>query len=237
MHRACEMGHLSVCKWLLKKGATELITKRTAAGWTPMLFACAYGQLSVCKWLLEVGEAADIFNRSNFGTTPAFAAFEQGHLSICSWLVFNGAFNRRPATEDDAQHDEAIGHVDQAIVKCETRSDDTHNKRSELLAWAQDVVATHHTFLHVVLRASVVLPESHQQISPDDRCHLPRLPRGVLERVGSMMDVEMGRRLRNVREFAEALVNVMDEEAGEEFNEDEYEEADEDEAEEDVGDY
>ena len=52
-----------------------------------------------------------------------------------------------------------------------------------------------------------------------------------------MMDVEMGRRLRNVREFAEALVNVMDEEAGEEFNEDEYEEADEDEAEEDVGDY
>ena len=88
-----------------------------------------------------------------------------------------------------------------------------------------------------MLRASVVLPESHQQISPDDRCHLPRLPRGVLERVGSMMDVEMGRRLRNVREFAEALVNVMDEEAGEEFNEDEYEEADEDEAEEDVGYY
>jgi hypothetical protein len=28
-----------------------------------------------------------------------------------------------------------------------------------LLAWAQDVAATHRTFLHVVLRASVILPE------------------------------------------------------------------------------
>jgi hypothetical protein len=65
-----------------------------------------------------------------------------------------------------------------------------------LLAWAQDVAATHRTFLHVVLRASVILPESHHQVSPNQRCHLSRLPRVVLELLGELMGellgVEMG---------------------------------------------
>ena len=82
-----------------------------------------------------------------------------------------------------------------------------------LLAWAQDVAATHHTFLHVVLRASVILPNSHHQASPDQRCHLPRLPRAVLERLGDMLGVKMGRQLRNAREFAEALVELQDEDS------------------------
>ena len=83
-----------------------------------------------------------------------------------------------------------------------------------LLAWAQDVAATHRTFLHVVLRASVILPESHHQVSPNQRCHLPRLPRVVLERLGVMLGVEMGRRVRNVREFAEALAAIVPEATG-----------------------
>ena len=75
----------------------------------------------------------------------------------------------------------------------------------------QEVVATHHIFFHVVLRASVILPDSHHQASPDQRCHLPRLPRVVLERLGDLLGVEMGRRVRNVREFAEALAAVVEE--------------------------
>jgi hypothetical protein len=45
----------------------------------------------------------------------------------------------------------------------------------------------------------------HRRTSPRRRCHLPKLPRDELERVGSFLGVEMGRRLRNVREFAEEL--------------------------------
>ena len=136
-------------------------------------------------------------------------ACSNGHLSVCKWLVFKGALNTPPPD----QHDD--GHVDQAIVKRGTRL----GNRSALLAWAQDVAATHHTFLHVVLRASVILPDSHHQASPDQRCHLPRLPRVVLERLGDMLGVEMGRRVRNVREFAEALAVVVEEEQEEEDEE------------------
>ena len=51
-------------------------------------------------------------------------------------------------------------------------------------------------------------PSPHHQASPDQRCHLPRLPRVVLERLGDLLGVEMERRVRNVREFAEALVVI-----------------------------
>ena len=56
-----------------------------------------------------------------------------------------------------------------------------------------------------MLRASVILPDTHQQVPPTERCYLPKLPRAVLERLGELLGVEMGRRLRNVREFSEAL--------------------------------
>ncbi len=199
---ACQKGHLSVCKWLLEVGAGEDITKATNNGFTPMYIACLGGHLPVCEWLFKVGAAKDITKATNGGFTPMLQACLYGRLSVCKWLVFNGALNTPPP----AEHND--GHIDQAIVKRNTRND---NHRRALLAWAQDVAATHHTFLHVVLRASVILPESHHQASPDQRCHLPRLPRVVLERLGDLLGVEMGRRVRNVREFAEALAVVVEE--------------------------
>ena len=155
----------------------------------------------------EVGAAKDITKANKDGCTPMYMACANDHLSGCKWLVFNGALNTPPPD----QHED--GHVDQAIVKRDTTG---YGNRSALLAWAQDVAATHHTFLHVVLRASVILPDSHHQASPDQRCHLPRLPRVVLERLGDLLGVEMGRRVRNVREFAEALAAVVEEGVSEE---------------------
>ena len=206
MYIACQMGHLSVCKWLFEVGAAADITKANNNGATPMYLACQFGHLLVCKWLFEVG--ADITKASNNGFIPMWIACENGHLSVCKWLVFNGALN----TPTPDQHDD--NHVDQAIVKRDTRPGwnvFTHyNHRHKLLAWAQGVAATHHIFYHVVLRASVIVPASHQQVSPDERCHLPRLPRVVLERLGNLLGVEMvGRRVRNAREFAEALAAIM----------------------------
>ena len=187
---------------LYEVGAAADITKADNDGYTPMYAACNEGHLSVCKWLYEVGAAVDITKADDGGNTPMYLACSYGHLSVCKWLVFNGALNTPPP----AQHND--GHVDQAIVQRDTRND--NHRRPALLAWAQDVAATHHTFLHVVLRASVILPDSHHQASPDQRCHLPRLPRVVLERLGDLLGVEMvGRWVRNAREFAEALTEIM----------------------------
>ena len=203
MFIACENGHLPVCKWLFEVGADGDITKADNDGATPMSIACQHGQLSVCQWLFEVGAAEDIPKKNKYGSSPMRKALRNGHLAVCHWLVFNGALNTPPSD----QHKD--GHVDQAIVKRDTRYGKRH--RPALLAWAQDVAATHHTFLHVVLRASVILPDSHHQASPDQRCHLPRLPRVVLERLGDVLGVEVGRRVRNVREFAEALAVIVEE--------------------------
>ena len=204
MHRACKNGHLSVCEWLYKVGAEEDISRANNDCWTPMLIACRNGHLSVCEWLYKVGADEDISRANNNGDTPMLLACNNGHLSVCEWLVLNGALNRptsSTAADDDENDNDQGGHVDPAIVQC----DICHQVgRRELLEWAQGVVNTHHTFLHVVLRGSVLMPR--HRTSPRRRCHLPRLPRDELERVGSFVGVETGRRLRNAREFAEALV-------------------------------
>ena len=179
---------------------------------TPMAQACFKGELNVCKWLYHHGAAEDISRADNGGNTPMLLACENGHLSVCEWLVLNGALNRptsstaaaAAAEEEEDEYDQA-GHVDQAIVKRDTRDGSQHHLT--LLAWAQRLLATHHTFFHVFLRGSVVMPR--HRTSPRRRCHLPLLPGDELERVGSFLGVETGRRVRNVREFAEAMAALL----------------------------
>ena len=76
---------------------------------------------------------------------------------------------------------------------------------SRLLSWARAMIDTHDIFLNVFLRATVILPASQQHAHPSALCLLPRLPRAVLERVSCFAGVEVGRRVRNVRELKEAL--------------------------------
>ena len=193
MHEACEGGHLSVCQWLFEVGAAADITKANNRGSTPMHIACRGGHLSVCQWLFEVGAAGDITKTNNRGSTPMHQALKGGHLSVCQWLVLNSAFN-----------DPSLEQVDEAIVQ-EAASWMSGDTESKLLSWARDMNDTHDTFLNVFLRASVILPASQQHAHPSARCLLPRLHREVLERVSWFAGVEVGRRVRNVREFKEVL--------------------------------
>ena len=98
-------------------------------------------------------------------------------------------------------------HVDPLLVLHSTElravRDSTHH-RTSLQTWAHRLLAVHHTFLHVFLRASVVLPR--RRVSPRRRCFLPSLPTEASRCVAQFLGVEVGRRLRNVREF----VAVMD---------------------------
>ncbi|MEC9207993.1 MAG: ankyrin repeat domain-containing protein, partial [Pseudomonadota bacterium] len=211
MYVACEMGHLSVCQWLFEVGAAEDITKAIDDGTTPMSMACENGNLSVCEWLILNGAlnflppVDEVVGENEFATeiTPIFDSLASS-ISLVS--TSNSPQHQLPLSFQTKLL--LMGHVDKYIVKRDTRS----CYRPDLFAWAQQVVATHHTFFHTVLRASVILPDSHQQVSPDQRCHLPRLPREVLQLLGDMLGVKMGRQLRNAREFAEALVELQDSE-------------------------
>jgi len=193
MYIACLGGHLSVCQWLFEVGAAGDITKTNNSGSTPMHGACEGDHLSVCQWLFEVGAAGDITKTDNDGSTPMHKACRGGNLSVCQWLVLNSALN-----------DPTLEQVDEAIVQGAARCMFDHTQ-SKLLSWAHTMIYTHDTFLNVFLRASVILPASQQHAHPSARCLLPLLPRTVLERVSWFAGVEVGRRVRNVREFKESL--------------------------------
>ena len=137
---------------------------------------------------------------ANNGMAPMRYACDEGHIVLCQWLVRVGALNQ--ASDDDEVHEDYFGdgHVDQAIV-----AHDVRDNRPALLEWALDAIAINHQYRDTVLRGSIIHVDSHQQASPANRCRLPMLPSGVLERVGRFVGVVMERQLRNVREFAEAL--------------------------------
>ena len=228
---ACYEGELGVCKWLHNNGAAADITKANNNGVTPMYIACFKGHLSVCKWLFEVGAAADISKAANNGWTPMMIACDRDELIPCKWLVRVGALNQ--TDDDDEAHDDYFGdgHVDQAIVAREVLL----KHRPALLEWALGAIALNHQYCDTVLRGSIIHVDTHQQASPENRCHLPMLPSGVLERVGRFVGVLMERQLRNVREFAEVLAALPDEESDEESDGDEEEEEEEEEDEDEDG--
>ena len=138
MYVACGC-HLSVCEWLFEVGAAKDITKADS-GHTPMWIACRYGHLSVCEWLFEVGAAKDITKASITAALPC-ASPARGPPVGVQVASLQGALNT------PAQHDD--GHVHRAIVKRDTRYG--KRRRPALLA---------------VLRAGVILPDSHHKPAP-----------------------------------------------------------------------
>ena len=160
---------------------------------------------------------------------------------MCQWLVRVGAVNH--INDDDEVHDDYFGdgHVDQAIVTNSVLPDQC----PLFLEWALDATALNRQYRNTVLRGSTIHVDTQQQASPANRCRLPMLPSGVLERVGRFVGVVMGRQLRNVREFGETLETLLEEDSddeeyeddGEEDDEAEDEDGDDEDEEDDDGDY
>jgi ankyrin repeat protein len=216
MHMACWNGQLSVCKWLFEVGAAADVTKSDCHGNTPMLIACQEGHLSVCKWLFEVG--ADITTANNHGVTPFRNACKKAtahNRSVCKWLILNGALNKVANGEDEKTSATAdIGHVDEALVRQEAgRGLVSRRRRPALLEWAQGVTAIHHTFRFAFLPGTLSTPTQRRSSA-----HLwmlssqgPLAARTFKERIEEFAwgRVEKGRRLRNVREFAEIMEAIF----------------------------
>ncbi len=221
MYCASEMGHLRICRWLFDMGAVNDVTRESNNGSTPMFIACEKGHMSVCKWLFEVGAARDIFKANKDNETPMLVAFQEGHLEVCMWLVTNGSLSQAEASSSRNDHRiEILGHVYPFLFRppVRTEGEDSEDEqvkdyRPKLLEYAQNVLATHSRFLHVVLRASVLLPR-HSMAWHRPLCYLPLLPRAILQHVAGFLGVETKRRLRNVREFSEALTEHLKSRAG-----------------------
>ena len=224
MLRACSRGDLDMAQRLKREGTLVTPTPRHMEEKGSYFFvACKRGHLNLCKWLVEEGVA--IKESNGDGITPIRAAYMNEQLPVFKFLVFIGALCYDSENEDSVDSDIEVekGHVDIGQV-CEATAiwqenpwragrvpDFVEDNRDDLLAWSQSVVATHYTFLHVVLRASVIPPQAcHHHASPDQRCHLPRLPRSVLEQLADFLGVEMGRRLRNVREFGDNVEELLE---------------------------
>ena len=214
-------------------GAAADVTKAAndEGGATPMLVACNYVELSVCKWLLEVGAAADITKADNGGFTPMRVT---SSVPIMHWLVLKGALVD-PTSEDE--------HVVKNIVERDVPS----HRRTDLLSWAQDVVARSNSFRNNVVmgtfwpddsastaallrRAFIAtgtaaanadlviasIPEEQrgpllQQLRPRPALSKLRGSAGPLELIADFLGgVERQRELRNAREFAEALVAIIE---------------------------
>ena len=237
---ACKLGDIEMCRNLFGSEAAADISTMASNGSSPMCISSQEGHLSVCKWLFEVGAAKDITIIVQ-GWTPMRDACNEGHLVVCQWLVRVGALNQ--INDDDEVHEDYFGdgHVDQAIVA----RDVVTKHRAALLEWALDTIALHSQYRDTVLRGSTIHVDTHEQVSPANRCRLPMLPSGVLERVGEFVGVVMGRQLRNVREFGETLETLLEEDSddeeyeddGEEDDEAEDEDGDDEDEEDDDGDY
>ena len=71
--------------------------------------------------------------------------------------------------------------------------------------WAKNLTRGHDIYRDVVLRASILVPQSQWHAGPGPYCRLPRLPRAVLKRIGSFLGFETGVRLSNARNFARVM--------------------------------
>ena len=191
MHMACAHDNLSMCQWLFELGAAEDITKADEYGQTPIHTACEFGNLSVCKYLFEVGATEGFTMADGQGLTPIHVASKNGHISVCKLLIFNGALN-----ETNSQH------VRENIVFRDFKNASL-SLILKLFTWLEDIINCQNNFL-IVLNASVLIPNSHKKISKK-RCRLPLLNRNNLEMISEYLDVEKGRRLRNVRELYDIL--------------------------------
>ncbi|XP_056016838.1 uncharacterized protein LOC125656331 [Ostrea edulis] len=80
---ACNAGHVSVVKELVKAGAD--VNLEHDFGITPLIAACEGGHVSVLEELMKAG--ADINQQNRLGDTPLIAACEGGHVSVVEELV------------------------------------------------------------------------------------------------------------------------------------------------------
>ena len=143
-------GDLRMCRYLLFRGAD--CRKTDIYGCFPMYWAAASGHLEIVRFLSQDGGAHDDIQRVTTRVViyPLCVAFENGHFEVVYWLILNGAL----ASGDDVEG----GGIDDAIMRRDLRLGRfwREDRRSTVLSWAQDTVATHDNVVQLLVTGTIV---------------------------------------------------------------------------------
>ena len=85
LHLACEKGHFTHVKWLLKHGADVRHTTRD--GWTPTHTCVEFNHLDILKYIVAHGAKADLRKKNKEGSTPFMISCHSGHLKITKYIA------------------------------------------------------------------------------------------------------------------------------------------------------
>ena len=151
-------GNLQMCRYLLSRGAD--CRKNDLQGGCPMYWAACRGLLEIVRFLSHDGGAQeDIRKDTRRGLSPLWVALGNVHFEVVYWLLLNGALA-------PPRYDVDGGGIDDAIMRRDLRQIRIWNgdRRSTVLSWAHDAVATHENVVQLLVTGTIVR-SNNQELS------------------------------------------------------------------------
>ena len=144
----CCTGNLPMIRYLIAHGAD--CRQQDEHGGFPLYYAAACGRLEILQLLSQDGGAhADIRRVATDGSSPLRMALRYRQFEVAKWLILNGALAPRGAVDG--------GDIDDATMRWDLCHEHWDNdKRIPILAWAQDVVATHDNAVQLSITGMIV---------------------------------------------------------------------------------
>ena len=83
LHLAASMGHLNICKLIIK--GVQVKNPENNDGDTPLHLAAEHGHLDICKLIIK--DIEDKNPGNNYGDTPLHFAASKGHWNVCKFII------------------------------------------------------------------------------------------------------------------------------------------------------
>jgi len=222
-HWSCRQGRSDMCRWLKAKGPTDLINRPDNDGRTPLMWLIFGGSSErMATWLMNHG--ADIAAMDNW----------EGTIFNLACRAMSFRFIRRLAEKVPPEHLAMPSKYDNTpmgianlcnvenrveIVKllvlrgAPVRPKDFAERRpcAELLAWADDELALHQTYMSIVLGGVV---HGNRDVAPAQRSQLRKLRGdgnvGARMRIAKCLGVRVGPELGRIRRAALAWRTITE---------------------------
>ena len=161
----CRAGDLTMCRFLLAKGAPTTEAPLPHSLSFPMMAAVRGGQLDVCKWLYDHGAASDVSTRlDNDRSSLWFAtrSVDERHFEIGKWLILKGALCVSKGSSNLAEFDANAMVMDMAPRHVHLLSEDIPDVQTDTrrmyLSWAEGALSDHKHFFTFLCGATLKAP-------------------------------------------------------------------------------